>query len=347
MKKFTRVMLMILLSSAFIAYQSSAQSILCVDNDLDDGGAVYTDCWPMFQAALDANGYTYTYMEVDTVTYNGPDAATMEAYDIVIWWTGEAWTDSETLTIDDEFNILLYLQLSGGKLLLSAQDYLWDRYSAYGTFSKGEFPYDALGVVTVVQDEYHIELPDADTARFNGAPGSLAEGLSFPVRDIFTTDVTDDGLYADSIAEHLGTSLFTVVVPYISEGTPGLTYEGDGFRSIFTTLDIAAITDTDARDELMYRMVDWLMYGASGTGEGSFTSKEMLVSPNPAKDYVNIGMIEKMKELRLINSQGQVVYHQDVNNIKTRIDVSQLPTGIYIVQAITASGQSTTKMLVE
>jgi hypothetical protein len=271
----------------------------------------------------------------------------MEAYDIVIWWTGEAWTDSETLTIDDEFNILLYLQLSGGKLFLSAQDYLYDRYGAYGTFTKGEFPYDALGVVTVEQDIYWFEQPDADTARFNGAPGSLAEGLSFPVQDIFTTDVTDDGLYADSIAEHMGTSLFTVVVPYISEGTPALTYEGEGFRSIFTTLDFAAITDTEARDEFMYRIVDWLMYGASGTGEGSIASKEILVSPNPAKDYVNIGMIEKIKELRLINSQGQVVYHQDVNNIKTRIDVSQLPTGIYIVQAITANGQAVSKMMVE
>ena len=251
----------------------------------------------------------------------------MEAYDIVIWWTGEAWTDSETLTIDDEFNILLYLQLSGGKLLLSAQDYLYDRYGAYGTFTEGEFPYDALGVVTVVQDEYHVEPGDpgawADTARFNGAPGSIAEGLSFPVQDIFTTELTDDGLYADSIAEHMGTSLFTVAYPYVSEGTPGLTYEGAGFRSIFTTLDIASIMDIEARDELMYRMVDWLMYGASGTGEGSVTSEEILVSPNPAKDYVNIGMLDKMKELRLINSQGQVVYHQDVNNIKTRIDVSQ------------------------
>jgi hypothetical protein len=344
MKKFTRIVL-IMISALFIIGTLSAQSILCVDNDLSDG--TYTDCWPMFQAALDANGYTYTYMEVDTVTFNGPDAAVMEAYDIVIWWTGEAWTSSNTLTIDDEFNILLYLTLSGGKLLLSAQDYLYDRYEAYGTFTPGEFPYDALGVVTVVQDEYWFEQPDPDTARFNGAPGSIAEGLSFPVQDIFTTELTDDGLYADSIAEYLGTPLFTVVVPYISDGTPGIYYEGDGFRTLFTTLDIAAITDIEARDEFMYRIVDWLMYGASGTAEVPTVKKDILVAPNPARDFVNIGMLNKMKEVRLINSQGQVVFHQDVNNIKTRIDVSQLPAGIYIVQAITADGQAVTKMMVE
>lgn len=338
-------MLMFLLSSAFMISQLSAQSILCVDND-NSYNSNFTDCWPMFQAALDANGYTYDYMEVDTVTHNGPDAAAMEAYDIVIWWCGEVWSGSTTLTLDDEFNLSLYLSLSGGKLLLSAQDYLWDRYPDYGTFSPGEFPYDGLGVVTVEQDIYHIET-DPDTARFNGAPGSIAEGLSFHVFDIFTTAVTDDGLYADSIAEHMGTSLFTVVQPYISTGTPGLQYEGDNFRSIFTTLSFASITDQDVANEFMYRMVDWLMYGASGTPDVSSENSNILVSPNPAKDYVNIGMINKMKEIRIINCQGQVVYHQDVNNIKTRIDVSQLSTGIYVVQAITAKGQATARLVIE
>ena len=216
-------MLMFFLTSAFFVSQLSAQSILCVDNDADDGG--FTDCWPMFQAALDANGYTYDYFEVDTINYFGPDAETMEPYDIVIWWTGEAWQNSMTLSVEDEFNLNLYLSITGGKLLLSAQDYLWDRYQGQSTFSSGDFPYDKLGVVTFAQDTYHIEPGDpnaiADSATFIGATGSIAEGLSFPVRDIFTTE---DGLYADSLAEHMGTSLFSVVDPFISLGTPGLQY---------------------------------------------------------------------------------------------------------------------------
>jgi len=341
MKNFTRIMLMFVLTSVFSISQLSAQSILCVDNDASGGG--FTDCWPAFQAALDANGYTYDYMEVDTVTYNGPDAAEMSNYDIVIWWTGEAWDGSMTLTIDDEFNLLLYQTISGGKLLLSAQDYLWDRYQAYGTFAPGEFPYEGLGVVTVAQDVWNIA-EDPDTARFNGAPGSIAEGLSFPVRDIYSTD---EGLFVDSIAEHMGTSLFTVVEPYISEGTAGLTFETETFRSLFTTLSFAAITDTEARDEFMNRMVQWLMYGGVGTNELSSATSSILISPNPAKDYVNIGMVNKMKEVRVINSQGQVVYHQDVNSLKARVDVSQFSTGIYIVQAITENGLATQKMVVE
>lgn len=345
MKHFTRIVLMLLLSSAFFISQLSAQSILCVDNDVS--GGVFTDCWPMFQEALDANGLTYTYMEVDTVSYNGPDAALMAEYDIVIWWTGEVWDGSMTLTIDDEFNLLLYLTISGGKLFLSAQDYLWDRYSAYGTFGPGEFPYEALGVVTVEQDIYHIET-DPDTGRFNGAPGSIAEGLSFPVFDIFTTETTDDGLYADSIAEHMGTSLFTVVQPYVSTGTPGLTFEAETFRSVFTTLSFASITDIEARNEFMDRIINWLQFGGGvGTNELSAETQGMLISPNPAKDYVNIGMINKMKEVRIINSQGQVVHQQDVNNIKTRVDISQLPTGVYVVQALTENGQATQRLLVD
>lgn len=347
MKKFTRIMLVLALSSAFFISQMSAQNILCVDNDLSDTSAAsFTDCWPMFQASLDANGYTYDYMEVDQTTYTGPDATAMDPYDIVIWWTGEVWDGWQTLTLDDEFNLLLYLTLSNGKLLLSAQDYLWDRYPDAGFFDPGDFPYDQLGIIEVVQDEYHIE-DDPDTARFNGAPGSIAEGLSFPVYDIFTTVTTDDGLYADSIAEHEGTALFTVQVPYVSTGTPGIQYETEAFRVIFTTLSFAAITDTDAADEFMYRMIDWLMYGAAGTPDLENPASNVLVHPNPAKDYVNIGMVTPMKEIRIINSQGQVVYHQDVNNIKAKIDVNTFPSGVYIVQAITANGNATNRLVVK
>lgn len=344
MRNFTRVML-IMVSALFITSLLSAQNILCVDRAFGDSTAdPFTDPWPWFQESLDAAGYTYEHFVVEAAEDPGPDAVYMANFDVVIWFTGEAWANGETMHIDDEFNLLLFQTINGGGLFLSSQDYLWDRYQAYGTFTPGEFPYDQLGVVSVSQDA--ILINEQDTGRFNGAVGSIYEGMSIQVQDIYSGIITDEGLFIDSIYEYNGLPILTAVHPWVSECNPGVQYEGDGFRTIFSTVSFASIVDVDVRTEFLIRTVNYLT-NSVGTSEGIIEQSPILVSPNPARDYVKIGMLGKMKEIRLINSQGQVVYHQDVNDIKARIDVSSFPTGIYIVQAITANGQSVTKMMVE
>ncbi len=333
MKKYLRIFSLTILALVLTAGISKAQTILCVDRDFDDSGAVYTDTWPMISAALDAAGYTYDYHRVLDPGDNGPDAEVMGEYDVVIWFTGEAWTDGETMGPDDEFNLLLYQTLAGGKLLLNAQDYLYDWYGSYGTFNPGEFPYDQLGVVTVEQDVYHIEEGGiADTARFVGSPGSLAEGLVIPVHDIFTTD-GDDGLYGDSIAEHNGQALLGIMSPYMSPGPAAIQYETDFFRSIFTTIDVAAISDETMRNILVHRMVDWLMYGATGVSELDPSDVQMVVKPNPVVNMVEIGMMNPMDEISIFNSQGQMVRNETVNQTSAKLDLGNLPTGVYILKA--------------
>jgi hypothetical protein len=343
MKKQLRFLTMFIASFLLMAGSLSAQTILCVDRDFGPSD-VYTDTWPMISRALDAAGYTYDLHVVLDAGDNGPDATTMGEYDIVVWFTGEAWTDGETMGPDDEFNLLLYMTLGGGKLFLNAQDYLYDKYAGYGEFSSGEFPYDQLGVVNVEQDVYHIEdIPDT-TGRFNGAPGSLAEGMSFPVRDIFTT-VTDDGLYGDSIAEYLGDPLLTVVEPYTSPGPAAVQYETPDFRSVFTTIDIAAITDTVARNIFMHKIIDWLMYGATGIVDLGSSDAEIVVKPNPVVSHVEIGMTKTMDEVFIYNSQGQIVRHEKVGETSVRMDLGDLTAGVYILKVISGRSIITEKIL--
>ncbi len=347
MKKLIRVSLVMIFSSLLFLSQLTAQTILCVDRDFGDtaAGNVYTDTWPAISRALDGAGYTYDYWEVLDPADNGPDATVMGEYDVVVWFTGEAWDGGETMGQDDEFNLLLYMSVGGGKLFLNAQDYLYDWYGSYGTFSEGEFPYDQLGVVTVEQDVYHIEEGGiADSARFSGAVGSLAEGLTFTVIDIFTTE-TDDGLYGDSIAEHNGQSLLTVEYPYMSPGTPAIQYETEYFRSVFSTIEIASITDTIVRDIFMHRIIDWLMYGPTGVGELTKNDVQLVIMPNPVLDFVNIGMTLTMDEISIYNSQGQIVRHETANRSSIRMDLSNLPAGMYIVKVKTPQGVVTDKIL--
>lgn len=348
MKKYLRYLTMLAVVSFLALSQLSAQTILCVDRDFGDTSGNFTDTWPMISRALDANGFTYDYHEVLEYEDNGPDANVMGEYDIVIWFTGEAWADHATMGPDDEFNLILYMSIGGGKLFLNGQDYLYDMYPNAGEFNPGEFPYDQLGVVEVVQDVYQIEPGDpnsiGDSAFFVGNPGTLAHDILLKTHDIFTAP-TDDGLYGDSIVEHNGESMLSIQYPYISEGTPAIQYETALFRSVFSTIDIAAVYDTIARDQWMGRIVNWLMSGTIGVEELTPSDVELLIMPNPVADFVNIGMMEVMEEVSIYNTQGQLVLFEETNKGSTRMDLSDLTSGMYILKIKTAKGFVTDKII--
>jgi hypothetical protein len=300
----------------------------------------------MIKNSLDVAGYDYEYWEVLEYEDDGPDATYMGDFDVVIWFTGVVWSDGGTMTPNDEFNLSLYQSLAGGKLFLNAQDWLYDRYQSFGTFSPGEFPYDNVGIVTVEQDVYHIEEGQGigDSATFIGSPGSLAEGLVMPTYDIFTTP-DDDGLYADSIAEHLGQDMIGILSPYSSPGPCAIQYETSVFRTVFTTMDVAAIRDTIIRDILVHRIIDWLLYGPTGENELNAAEAELLIKPNPVSSFADIGMLYNMDELSLYNNQGQLVRHEEIGRNSVKLDLSDLPTGMYVLQVKTKKGIATSKLI--
>ena len=95
----------------------NVSNVLLVD---DDGGDIFE---VFYENALDALGVNYTYYEVPGYTANGPNETVLSNYDLVIWFTGGAW--SYTLTDSDVGNLSAYLD-NGGKLWLISDDYLWD-----------------------------------------------------------------------------------------------------------------------------------------------------------------------------------------------------------------------------
>ncbi len=250
MKRFTLSLMMILLSSFFIF----GQTILLVDRD-GSADLGFTDCSGYFMDALDAGGYTYTYYEVTDLTMDGPDLATMEMYELIIWFSGEGWQNSQTMTDNDETNLATYLD-GGGFLFFSGQDFLWDRWSSAGVFAAGDFPYDYFGLREVSQDIWFIDA----TGSADGVAGSLAEGMTLPLQDIFTTD--KDGLYLDEMVDHVGMDLFNVTDP-TPEGICAVQYESRAFKTVFTTASFAAISDVGVQADLMDAIVDYFFGGAA------------------------------------------------------------------------------------
>ena len=238
-------------------YDKSRQSILCVDRD-GSSTTGYTDDWPYFQAALDAAGYSYTYYEVTDLTQDGPDLATMQLYDVIIWFSGEAWGyfDHDCMTDNDEINLAAYLD-GGGTLFLSAQDYFWASYPSAGNFSAGQFPYDYLGMRSVTQDNWLVGTSQGGppTGTIEGVAGSLADGYTFDVQDIYSA--AKDGLYIDWLTDFVADGLFNVTSP-TPEGICGIQYDAMTFRTVFTSASFAAITDPVVQTNLIDDIIQWL-----------------------------------------------------------------------------------------
>jgi hypothetical protein len=136
-----------------------------------------------------------------------------------------------------------------------------------------------------------------------------------------------------------------ILSPYVSPGPAAIQFETAYHRAVFSTIDIAAISDTVARNILMHRIVDWLEYGPTGTGELKANDAELLIRPNPVASIVDIGMIYPMEEVSIYNNQGQLVRHEIVQKTNIKMDLGDLTPGMYILKAQTSRGMVTSKLI--
>ena len=70
------------------------------------------------------------------------------------------------------------------------------------------------------------------------------------------------------------------------------------------------------------------------------------VYPNPTSGEVTVEC-EGLSHVRIVNAYGQTVYNADLEGDQTRIDLSQLAKGIYMMHIEAAEGQTVRKIVVE
>jgi hypothetical protein len=67
--------------------------------------------------------------------------------------------------------------------------------------------------------------------------------------------------------------------------------------------------------------------------------------PNPAKDFVNIETNFEIRNLKVVNYVGQVVFDQEIDQVNFQINTSNFGPGMYFVQIQTTDGVVVTKRL--
>jgi hypothetical protein len=267
MRKFAIV---IALSLLLAGSAWAGNGVLLVDDDLS---GLTTPSFPNIQTfftdALEDAGFTqatpaekrgeYDIFEVNTMG-DGPDLATMQQYEAVIWFTGTTCCStgclSACITPNDEANLGAYLD-GGGKLFLSAQDYL-ERYPD-GAVTPGTFAYDYLKVAECYSDVWQ------GTGYVAQGAGSVTDELVFELQNPFAKDGQD--LYMDNLVLRSSKEQFMNEF-YISgppSGYAAISYsEGDMAgqdKVFFTTICFAALKDgaQGTKAELMGLMMAWML----------------------------------------------------------------------------------------
>lgn len=91
---------------------------------------------------------------------------------------------------------------------------------------------------------------------------------------------------------------------------------------------------------------DWFGYMTDPTTVPLVEEISLNVYPNPAKNELNIVSSEMIREVRLIDMLGQVVYTSPVQGQRLSLNVNQFRNGIYFVHILTPSGIHTRKVQV-
>ncbi|MFT4986294.1 MAG: hypothetical protein ACI8U0_001936, partial [Flavobacteriales bacterium] len=75
--------------------------------------------------------------------------------------------------------------------------------------------------------------------------------------------------------------------------------------------------------------------------------KQALLYPNPAQETVFITSDSRLEQIQLSQIDGKILLEKDLNGFETRLELGQLPTGLYLVRLRTDVGQEYHTLLIE
>jgi hypothetical protein len=103
-------------------------------------------------------------------------------------------------------------------------------------------------------------------------------------------------------------------------------------------------TITVTAEDPAFTRVYTIVFDVDATSVGVVEGISLNVFPNPASGTINVVAGEMIREVRLIDMLGQVVYAASPQSERSTIEVGQLKDGIYFVQVFTSQGITTQRV---
>jgi hypothetical protein len=261
-----------------IGYAPQPAEILFVDDD--DGDALET----YFETSFANNSYAYHKWTVADSADVTPTAAQMAAYSVVVWTTGEDY--SNTLVGNDTTEIGTYLA-GGGNMWLASQDVLWDigmvSWMHLTAFTSDVGCTQATGIGPIM----------------SGASYATTGGAMFDYSD----DITGDAMTWAEM-ENESNLCNTIAMD------PG---SGTAYRLFFNAFGFENINDVADRDDMMYRVIEWLMgttVEETPNEGGPYTFGLSLTMANPVNTRASISYTTSTAgsvSLKVYDGMGRLV----------------------------------------
>ncbi|WP_288460511.1 T9SS type A sorting domain-containing protein [uncultured Chryseobacterium sp.] len=123
----------------------------------------------------------------------------------------------------------------------------------------------------------------------------------------------------------------------------------DGFDFINYNPNLAMCVDNAQLNDLQALYADITFTtncgGFLSTKDSENSKNEIKIVPNPVKDFVMIKAEEPIKNVKIFNVLGRVIYNQDCDNELMKIDLSAHPSGNYIVTVKTNKTEISKKII--
>jgi len=89
--------------------------------------------------------------------------------------------------------------------------------------------------------------------------------------------------------------------------------------------------------------------GGVGNASGieDAVNEQILIYPNPAKDFIVVKSKETIQEITIVTSAGKVIFNQPINAKETRIPATGFRTGLLMVQIHTRTGSFNKSLMIE
>jgi len=137
-------------------------------------------------------------------------------------------------------------------------------------------------------------------------------------------------------------------------GTSGIEQRYFQFNKNGTAVTYTGIANTAAptptADDASFKNIT-LKWTPSTAANEQFSNEEMaVIYPNPSKGFFNIDFKTDVKNVKVLNTLGQVVYNEEITDqavTTKKVDLSNLNGGEYIVIVSNETGQSSYKVILD
>ncbi|MDY0102001.1 MAG: Omp28-related outer membrane protein [Lentimicrobium sp.] len=292
----------------------------------------------VYEDALEASGITsFTVVDADKMV----EMISADAFDDVFTcWLNIAWT-VPALT-DNQVEALKTFMDAGHSLFIAGQNIAWDIMSpesgSHGTTINQDFLTNYLHAVYVsggALSTNQLKVVSGDPIFGDVPMASFATNLGY-------------NNYADEIDAGAGAN---VIFNYNTTSKhAAIQYENENYRALYFAVGMEMLASTETRNQIVALSREWLSDQMVGV-EYDAAINTLLSGqnyPNPASDYTYIRVTEAAKNgvIEIYNLKGQIVSSQTIDNsMLTRIDLSQLPEGVYAYRVISANNTSEARKL--